>query len=190
MKNKNKYEIIIYGRGGQGVKTTAEILAQAALLENKKIQAFPEFGPERSGAPVRSFVIISDKGIITHQPIKDPDCVLVLDDSILNFLEVDKNLTEGEPLIINSKRDRLEIKQKIKSSANIVTVDASGISEKIIGIARPNTVILGKFSLVTEAVQLENIITAFRNKYQEKIGKEQTEKNIQAIETAYGVHNE
>ncbi len=190
MKNKNKYEIIIHGRGGQGIKTTAEILAQAALIEGKNIQAFPEFGPERSGAPVKAFVIISEKRIFTHQPIKGPDCVLVLDEGILNFVEIAENLTEGEPVIINSKKSKLEIRDKIKTKANIITVDASRISQEIIGQNRPNTVILGKFAFVTEMLKLENITSAFRNKYQEKIGKELTEKNIKAIEEAYGLHNE
>ncbi len=190
MKNKNKYEITIHGRGGQGIKTTAEILAQAALIEGKNVQAFPEFGPERSGAPVKAFVIISETKIFTHQPIRDPDCVLVLDEGILDFVEIAKNLTEGEPIIINSRKNKLEIKNKIKTKANIITVDASGISQKIIGQDRPNTVILGKFSFAAEILKLENISAAFRNKYQEKIGKELTEKNIKAIEEAYEMHNE
>ena len=79
MKNKKEYEIVIHGRGGQGAKTTAELLAQAAVFDGKSIQAFPEFGPERSGAPVRTFVRISDEKILTHQPVIDPDCVLVFD---------------------------------------------------------------------------------------------------------------
>lgn len=189
MKNKNKYKIIIYGRGGQGAKTTAEIIAQASLLDDKFIQAFPEFGPERSGAPVRSFVIISDQEIKSHQSIENPDCVLVLDEGILDSIEVTENLINGEPLIINSKKNKAEIKQKIKAHCNIIAIDASGIAQRIIGQNRPNTVILGKFAFVTEMVKLANVIAVFREKYGQKIGQEMTEKNIQAIEVAYGVND-
>lgn len=185
MKNKDKYEIIIYGRGGQGAKTTAEILAQAALAEGKDIQAFPEFGPERSGAPVRTFVRISDHKIKTREPVIDPDCVLVLDETLLDSMTVTENLEEKEPLIINSKKTKKEVQQKIGKNANVIPVDAAGISRQIIGENRPNTVILGKFSFVTEKVKVETITSFFRKKYNEKIGKEKTDKNIEAIKKAY-----
>lgn len=188
MKNKDKYEIIIYGRGGQGAKTTAEIIAQAGLAEGRNVQAFPEFGPERSGAPVKTFVRISDNQIKTREPIIDPDCVLVLDETLLDVIEVTENLNEKEPLIINSQKSRQQISQKIGFKGNIIPIDASGLSREIIGENRPNTVILGKFAFVTEKIKVETIATFFREKYLEKIGKEKTEKNIEAIEKAYDQH--
>lgn len=188
MQNKNRYEIIIHGRGGQGAKTTAEILVQAAIREGKFVQAFPEFGPERSGAPMRSFVRISDEQIRTHEPVTDPDCVLVLDETIMSVVDVTSNLTDKEPLVINSKKSKQQLKKDYKFDGRMIPVDASGMSLEIIGENRPNTVILGKFAFATEAVDIENITEAFRAKYETKIGKEKTEKNIEAIKDAYNTH--
>ena len=188
MKNKNRYEIVIHGRGGQGAKTTAEILVQAAVRGGKFVQAFPEFGPERSGAPMRSFVRISDEPIKTHEPITDPDCVLVLDETILDVVDVAGNVTEGESIIVNSKQSKNELSKKLNFEGSVIPVDASGLSKNIIGENRPNTVILGKFSFVTEKIGLEGITEAFREKYKSKIGEEKTERNIEAIKAAYNTH--
>ncbi len=184
--NKNRYEIIIYGRGGQGVKTAAELIVQTAISDGKFVQAFPEFGPERSGAPVKAFVRISDEPIKTHQTVENPNCILVLDDTLLDWIDVTKNLDEKEPLIINTKEDKDKVAEKVKKESNLITVDASGMSKEIIGEDRPNTVILGKFAFVTEKVDIEKLTEVFRQKYSEKIGEERTEKNIEAIKRAYG----
>ena len=107
--SKKIFEIIIYGRGGQGAKTTAEIIAQGALLEDKFVQAFPEFGPERSGAPVQTFVRISDKPVKTREPVLNPDCFMVLDETLLGvFGDFDK-LSENSFLIINTQKSEEEI---------------------------------------------------------------------------------
>ncbi len=187
MRAKKEYEIVIHGRGGQGAKTTAEILAQAALLEGKKVQAFPEFGPERSGAPMRSYVRISESSIRTHQPIVTPDCVLVLDETILDVVPVAKDLSHQEPVIVNSRKTRSQLAQKLKNQGKASPVDASGISQQIIGENRPNTVILGKFCFVSEVIKVKNVVEIFRRKYEGKLGKEKTEKNLKAIREAYGV---
>jgi len=182
---KKIFEIIVYGRGGQGAKTTAEIIAQGALLEDRFVQAFPEFGPERSGAPVQTFVRISGKPIKTREPITNPACFMVLDESLLEVFSGFADLSPDSFLIINTKKTKEEILSKIDFKGNLTVVDASGISQKIVGENRPNTVILGKFSAVAKVVKLENIIKVFRNKYEEKVGLEKTNKNINAIQAAY-----
>lgn len=183
--NKDIFEIIFHARGGQGAKVAAEIIAQAAVKEGKFVQAFPQFGPERSGAPTKTFVRISDKEIRTHEPVTDPDVVVVLDETILDTETVTENLDKDEFLIINSKKTPEELKNKIGFAGKIFAVDANGISMDIIGAPRPNTVILGKFVQVTEAVGLASVVTEFEKIFSEKIGKEATEKNVQAIEKAY-----
>ncbi len=188
MQNKNRYEIIIHGRGGQGAKTTAEILVQAAVREKKFVQAFPSFGPERTGAPMLAYVRISNEPIRTHEPVVDPDCVLVLDETILDTIDVTQNITGTEAIIINTAKTKKEISERMKFNGNIVTVDAKGMSLDIIGENRPNTVILGKLAFVSEKVKIENITEAFRSKYEKKIGKEKTDKNIKAIEKAYNIY--
>lgn len=186
---KNKYEIIVFGRGGQGAKSTAEMLAQAAVKEGKFVQAFPEFGPERSGAPVKTFVRISDKSILTHQPILKPDYFLILDETLLNDEKIIKELDlKDSALIVNTKKEKKELVDLIGKKTNAYTIDATGISQEIIGENRPNTCILGRFVFVTNAVELESVISVFEEKYLMKIGKEKTRKNIEAIKKAYEMH--
>lgn len=182
---KKIFEIIFHARGGQGAKTAAELLAQAALHEGKFVQAFPDFGPERTGAPMKTFVRISDEPILTHEPIVDPAVVVIMDETLLGIVEVSKNLDENENLIVNSTKDRGTISQKTGYIGNIFSIDATGLSAEIIGEPRPNTAILGKLVNITEVVKLESVTEVFREKYLDKIGQEKTEKNIQAIEKAY-----
>ena len=188
--NKNVFEIIFYGRGGQGSKSAAEILAQAAFRDGKFVQAFPQFGPERSGAPTKTFVRISSSPIRTHEPITNPDLVVVLDETIMNSEIVTQNLDKDEILIINSKSEAWQIREKIKImggkfTGKIHPIDANGISINIIGQPRPNTVILGKLIKVSEIAKLESIIAEFRKIFEKKIGKDATDKNVLAIEKAY-----
>lgn len=188
--HKDIFEIIFHGRGGQGSKVAAEIVAQAAHSEGKFVQAFPQFGPERSGAPTKTFVRISDKEIRTHEPVTDPDVVLVLDETILDSEKVAENLDKNESIIINSKKMPEELRQHMaekmnKFSGKIYPADANGISMEIIGQPRPNTVILGKFVQVTEVIKLKSVIKEFEKIFSDKIGKEATAKNVQAIEKAY-----
>jgi len=187
---RNILEIIFYARGGQGAKTAAEIIAQAAVKEGKFVQAFPQFGPERSGAPTKTFVRVSDLPIRTHEPVTDPDMVVVLDETILDSQKVTENLSRNEALIINSEKSPEELRQEINArgaayQGKIYPVDANGISLKIVGQARPNTVILGKIVQIAEIARIESIIAEFRKIFEQKIGKEATKKNVQAIEKAY-----
>jgi len=190
--SKQKYEIIVHGRGGQGAKTTAELLAQAGLKAGKFVQAFPEFGPERSGAPLRTFVRLADKFIRSHEPIVSPDAVLILDDSLLNTEKVNINIDQAKLVIVNSVKLPEEINATLNKSdkfrdnfkGEIVSVDASGIAKKIIGQDRPNTVILGKFASMNDVINVEDVVVAFEKKYTKKIGEEMTAKNIEAIKSA------
>ena len=190
--HKDIFEVIFFARGGQGAKVAAEILAQAATYENKFVQAFPNFGPERSGAPTKTYLRISDDEIRTHEPVTDPDLVVVLDDTLLDSQDIAFNLDKNEFLIVNTQMSEHQTRDKmlqrgIKFSGKIFPIDASGISMEIIGQPRPNTVILGKFVKVTGVVELESVIEEFRNIFEGKVGKEICEKNIQAIEKAYDV---
>ncbi|MDD3487727.1 MAG: 2-oxoacid:acceptor oxidoreductase family protein [Candidatus Moranbacteria bacterium] len=183
--DKKIFEIIFHARGGQGAKTAAELLAQAALREGKHIQAFPDFGPERTGAPIRTYVRVSGEPIKTHEPVVDPDLVVVMDETLLGIVDVSKNLDENEMLIVNTRSGRDEISQKTGYVGNIFPIDATSLSLEVIGEPRPNTAILGKLLKISEVVRLESLTEVFREKYLEKIGNEKTEKNILAIEKAY-----
>lgn len=183
--HKEIFEIIFHARGGQGAKTAAEIIAQAAVHEGKYVQAFPSFGPERSGAPTKTYLKISGSPIRNHEPVTDPDIVLVLDETLLDGTVVTLNLDANESLIINTKKPAHEIAQKIGFKGKIHPVDANGISMEIIGQPRPNTVILGKFVKIAEIVKMESVVEEFRRIFEDKIGKEATDKNVAAIEKAY-----
>ncbi|HAI74329.1 TPA: pyruvate synthase [Candidatus Moranbacteria bacterium] len=183
--HKDIMEIIFFARGGQGAKTAAEIIAQAAVGEGKFVQAFPSFGPERSGAPTKTYLRIAEKVIRSKEPIVDPDVVVVLDETLLTSQIVTDGLDKNEALIINSVKTSQEIKKLIRYEGKIYPVDANGISQSIIGQPRPNTVILGKLIKITELVKLESVICEFEKIFLEKIGKENCEKNVLAIEKAY-----
>jgi len=184
--NKDTFDIIFFARGGQGAKVAAEIVAQAATRDGKFVQAFPYFGPERSGAPTKTYVRISDFEIRTHEPITDPDVVVVLDETLIGVDDVAANLDEKESLIINTTKSGTEIGERLSHfRGKIHAVDASGISLRIIGQPRPNTAILGKFVQVTEMVKLESVVEEFSKIFENKIGKDATEKNIQAIRESY-----
>jgi len=184
--NKSTFEIIFFARAGQGAKSAAEILAQAAVLEGKYIQAFPYYGPQRSGAPTRAYVRISSDPIRLHEPIVDPDLVVVMDDTLLETEDVTSNLDEKETLIINTRKTEEEVRELVKGfKGNIKAVDATGIAMDTIGQPRPNGVILGKIVKVSEVVKLENVFEQFKKIFEKKVGKEITKKNILAIEKGF-----
>jgi pyruvate ferredoxin oxidoreductase gamma subunit len=184
--NQDSFEIIFFARGGQGAKVAAEIIAQAAFREGKFVQAFPHFGPERTGAPTRTYVRISEKPIRNHEPIVDPDAVVVLDDTLLLSQKVCEHLDENESLIVNTQKSREEVAAMFTDfKGQTYPIDASSLSAKVVGSPRPNTSILGKLIKVTEIVKIETIIEEFRKIFENKIGKAMTEKNIQAIQEAY-----
>lgn len=180
-----KLEIVFFARGGQGAKSAAEILAQGAVLEGKFVQAFPSFGPERSGAPIQTFLRVSDKEIRTHEPVLNPGVVVVLDDTLLETEKITQGLKEDTILIVNSIKKAEELKEQLKFSGKIYPVDASGISLEIIGQPRPNTVILGKIIQITQLAKLESIEKKFQEIFEGKIGKEACDKNVEAIKKAY-----
>ncbi|HLM84428.1 MAG TPA: 2-oxoacid:acceptor oxidoreductase family protein, partial [Candidatus Bathyarchaeia archaeon] len=127
----------------------------------------------------------SDEPILTHEPVVDPDAVIVMDETLLGIVDISKNLDENENLIVNTTKNSDNISSLSHYVGNIHPIDATGLSAEIIGEPRPNTVILGKLIKITEIVKLDSVVEVFREKYLEKIGQEKTEKNIQAIEKAY-----
>jgi pyruvate ferredoxin oxidoreductase gamma subunit len=184
--NKDTFEVIFFARGGQGAKTASELVAHAAVLEGKYVKAFPFFGPERSGAPTKMFLRISDKEIRTQEPVNDPDIVVVMDETLMGNSEVTKNLDKNESLIINSKSDPEEIRKKTSDfQGKIHAIDATNIALKITGASNPNTVLVGQLIKISEIISLESANEIFRGVFTEKIGKDLTEKNIQAMRVGY-----
>lgn len=184
--DKNTFEIIFFARGGQGAKTASELVAHAAVAEGKFVKAFPFFGPERSGAPTKMFLRISNRKLQTQEPVVDPDAVVIMDETVIGSQDVAKNLDRHESLIINSKRESEEIRKEIPHfKGKIFAIDANGIAGRITGSSNPNMVLVGKLLKITEVVSLESAAEIFKEVFLEKLGKELTEKNIQAMEAGY-----
>lgn len=184
--NKNTFEVIFFARGGQGAKTASELVAHAAVLEGKYVKAFPFFGPERSGAPTKMFLRVSDEEIKTQEPVIDPDVVVVLDETVIDCQDVVKNLDKHESLIVNSKKTPEEIRKKIPHfEGRIHAIDGNSIALRITGTPNPNMVLMGQLIKISEIVSLESAKEVFRETFVPKIGKELTEKTVQAMQAGY-----
>ncbi len=183
---KDIYEIIFFARAGQGAKSAAEVLAQAALSEGKYIQAFPSYGPSRSGAPTESYVRIAYQPIRLHEPIIDPDTVVVLDDTLLKNKNIIQNLDEEEDLIVNTRQDKDFVQRMLPDfKGNIKIINANEIAKDVLGQIKPNGIMLGQLIKVTEVVKLESLLNQFKKIFEAKIGKTMTEKNLIAIQKGY-----
>jgi pyruvate ferredoxin oxidoreductase gamma subunit len=179
-------EIRWHGRGGQGAKTASQFLAEAALDAGKHIQAFPEYGPERAGAPIRSYTRIDDKPIRLHSPIANPQTVVVIDPTLFDSIDVTEGLGDNGVLIVNSHNSPEEIRKKTKfKKGKVATVDATKISLETLGVPMPNTPMLGALLKIKEVVTMDALINQVKHKFLKKIGEEKTNANIAGIKRAY-----
>ncbi|HEX17564.1 MAG TPA: pyruvate ferredoxin oxidoreductase subunit gamma [Thermoplasmatales archaeon] len=177
-------EICFHGRGGQGAVTAANILVSAALKDgNRGVQAFPFFGAERRGAPVRAFARISDEEINLRSEIYNPDIVVVLDESIMGLVDVLKGLKEGGKLVINTSKKPGDF--GFSKKYTVATVDATSIAirNKLLvgGIPVVNTPILGAIPKVLDKVTLDSLKEAIRERWPGELG----ERNARSAEEAY-----
>ena len=179
---KKILEVRWHGRGGQGAWTASELLARAAIHEGKYIQSFPEFGPERMGAPVAAFTRISDKPINIHCAVYNPDVVAVLDPTLLKTVPVTKGLNEGGTIIINSKENPADMRKILNTDkGKILTVPATEIAIRILGRPITNTAMLGVVARITGIVRLESIEKVVEERFRQNIA----EKNIAVVKEAY-----
>ncbi len=186
---KDLVEIRWHGRGGQGAKTAALLLGDAALAKGLYIQAFPEYGPERMGAPVASFNRISPKPIMLHSGVVNPDIVVVLDPTLIESVNVTEGMNEAGVLIVNTERSPEEIKSdcNVNSGIKVFTVDASRISKETIGRDIPNTPMLGALIKATGILDFKEMFEDTKHKLEKKFKTkpEVIEGNLKAIERAY-----
>ncbi len=186
---KDIIEIRWHGRGGQGAKTAALLLADAALSSGKYVQAFPEYGPERMGAPVTSFNRISSKPILLHSGVLSPSIVIVLDPTLIESVDVGEGMPSDGVIIINTNKCPADIRKELgcPSSVKIFTVDASTISTETIGRDIPNTPLLGALIKATGILDFKEMLEDTKKKLEKKFKNkpEVIEGNIKAIERAY-----
>ena len=180
-------EIRWHGRGGQGAKTASLLLADAAFNTGKFIQGFPEYGPERMGAPITAYNRISDKPITIHSNIYEPDYVVVVDDTLLQAVDVTAGLKESGAIVINTTKSADELKEELKGyKGNIYTIDARKISIEALGRYFPNTPMLAAIvkvaGVMTDEELLEDMKGSFKHKFAKK--PEVIEGNMKALELA------
>lgn len=187
----NCVEIRWHGRGGQGVKTASFLLAEAMINCGMEAQGFPEYGPEKSGAPVAAYNRISKSRILTHTAIKNPDVVVILGPTMISRDNDFKNplnsiwnqgVTEKTIIIANTSR---EFPEKNCCTDNIYSIDATSIARRLIGKPIPNTVLIGVLIKVLK-FNLKKLEESFRSRLAKKLPPKIVEGNIRCIEEGYG----
>ncbi|MFW9845599.1 MAG: 2-oxoacid:acceptor oxidoreductase family protein [Candidatus Thorarchaeota archaeon] len=160
-----------HGRGGQGVVTSNQMLGKAALAEGNYIQAFPEFGPERTGAPVRAFLRISKKPIQVYAQVYSPDIVVCIDPTLLDVVNPSEGLKEDGTLVLNTTLSPDEIRQKYGfKGGKVVTVDATSIAMEILGRPFYNMPTMAAAVKASGVVKIETVIEEVQERYPGKVG--------------------
>lgn len=181
-------EIRWHGRGGQGAKTAALLLADVAFKFGMQVQGFPEYGPERSGAPITAYNRISDHAIRVHSNIYDPDYVAVVDETLLHSVNVTAGLSPEGALIVNTRRNAEEIAQLVPDyHGRIVVIDARSISEDALGRNFPNSPMLAAVVAAAGIMPKERFLSEMRASYAHKFAKkpEVVEGNMKALRMAF-----
>lgn len=185
---KNGIEIRWHGRGGQGAKTAALLLADVAFKTGKFVQGFPEYGPERMGAPITAFNRISGDEIRVHSNIYDPDFVAVVDETLLHTVDVTAGLKENGAIIVNTSKTPEEILPALNGyKGRVVAIDARKISEAALGKYFPNSPMLAAVVAVTKVMPKETFLNEMRASYQHKFAKkpEVIDGNMKALEMTF-----
>jgi pyruvate ferredoxin oxidoreductase gamma subunit len=178
-------EIRWHGRGGQGVVTAGKMLAQVALDSGQYFQAFPDYGPERAGAPIRAFTRLSSGPIHKHCQIQKPDIVLVLDPTLLDSIDVAEGLKEDGILLVNTELSPEEVRRKVGfDTGQVFTVDASRIALETMGREITNTPMLGAFVKATGMLSVDDLVGQTRKQFGDKFGKAVVDRNVEAIRRA------
>lgn len=179
-------EIRWHGRGGQGAKTAAQLVAQVALEEGKFSQGFPEYGPERMGAPIRGFTRVSDQAIRLHCAIERPDVVVVLDDTMISMPAITEGIDDNTIFVINTTMTPAEMREKLGNVAGTVyCVDATTISIDELGRPMPNTPMVGALVKATGCISLDALKADIESRFMKKFGERIVRGNIGAIQRAY-----
>ena len=183
----NLTEIRWHGRGGQGAKTASLLLADVAFNTGKFVQGFPEYGPERMGAPITAYNRISDKQIRVHSNIYNPDFVVVVDETLLESVDVTKGLKEDGAIVINTAKSKEEIIPQLKGyKGKVYTIDARKVSTEALGRYFPNTPMLAAIVKVTGIMNDEDFLKDMEGSFKHKFAKkpEVIDGNMKALEMA------
>lgn len=183
---KGSLEIRWHGRGGQGAVTAAKIVADSCVFDGKFVQAFPEYGPERAGAPVKSFNRISPEPIYIHSQVTRPNVVVVLDSTLLETVNVCDGLVDEGILIVNTNKSPAEVKKRCDASrARVYTIAATDIAIREFKRNIPNTPMIGALIKITGILSLDRVIENFKKKYSSKFKPEIIKANVRAMKVAF-----
>ncbi len=180
-------EIRWHGRGGQGTVTAAKVFADACLSGGRYVQAFPEYGPERAGAPLRAFTRISDRELRMHCPVTKPNIVVVVDATLLDSINIAAGAPDDAAFIINTSKDPKEIREKLqaKPTQKIITVDATKIAIETIGRPMPNAALVGTLAKVSGLITLEAAVKDVEKSFGKKFARKIIEGNLDATKRGY-----
>lgn len=179
-------EIRWHSRAGQGAVTAAETLASAALREGRHVQAFPEFGPERMGAPLRAFNRISPSPVRVHGVVEVANVVIVVDPSLLGAVPVDENVAPDGVIVVNTVQSPAEARRHLDlNGQRLACVDATRIAMENFGLQKPNTPMLGAVARATGLVRLESILIEVEETFSKKFSARVVEGNLNAVRRAY-----
>jgi pyruvate ferredoxin oxidoreductase gamma subunit len=181
------FEIRWHGRGGQGTVTGAKTLAEAVQGTGKFVTAFPEYGPERRGAPVKAFNRFADDTVRIHTPVQEPDLIIVVDPTLIGNPQIVEGVSTGTLFIVNTEKSAAETATALgQSGARIVTVPANRISRELFGREIPNSAMLGAFSRAfPDIIGLDKLIEESRPIFISLLGESTAEKNLEAIRRGY-----
>ncbi len=180
-------EIRWHGRGGQGTVTAAKVLADACLSGGRYVQAFPEYGPERAGAPLRAYNRVSDHELRLYCPVVNPGIVSIVDATIMDAMDVTEGALDDAIFVVNSTKDPADIRKalKAKNTQKVFTVDATSIAISEIGRPLPNSPMLGAVVKVTDLVTLSHLIEEVRKSFGKKFAEKIISGNLKAVERGY-----
>lgn len=182
----NLTEIRWHGRGGQGAKTASILLGKVAAKQDKDIQAFPEYGPERMGAPILAYTRISDENISIHCQVTEPDIVVVLDPTLLKVVDVTEGVPQNGIIIVNTTEDSQSLKKKLDFAGEVYTVDAYQLAKEEIGRPIPNTPMIGALTKATDLISLADLTKYIEQELMKKFNDQDiVAKNISAIKRTY-----
>ena len=179
-------EIRWHARAGQGAVTAAKVLAEATMAEGGNVQAFPEYGPERMGAPLRAYNRISDKPLTMHCQVTNPNIVIVVDSSLIETLDVTEGTPDDAVFVVNTTHTPKEVAKKLGRPVDkIFTVDATQISIDCLGRPIPNTPLLGALVRATGLVKLETLVMDLKKTLGKKFPEKIVKGNTESVERAY-----
>jgi pyruvate ferredoxin oxidoreductase gamma subunit len=180
-------EIRWHGRGGQGTVTAAKVLADACLSGGRYVQAFPEYGPERAGAPLKAYNRISDGELRMHCPVLNPKVVSIVDATLIDAINIAEGAKDDAIFVVNTSHEPSEIRDKLKASSSqkVFTVDASKIAIECIGRALPNSPMLASVCKVTELVSLDHLLEDVKKSFGKKFSQKIIDGNLEAVRRGF-----